>query len=126
MKAYLIYLWALPIALLWPVANLIIFAIRFGHLPATLISESLVFLPMGLVSALVLLFLLNKASNPGRKTSTIIGYIIASPVAFLGALMSGLILPPVMGTLIFGTIPLILGTVIGFAIGSIWKNNKQP
>lgn len=52
--------------------------------------------------------------------STIVGYLVACPVAFVGALFSGLMLPPLVGTLIYGAVPLVVGTGIGFAVGCTW------
>ncbi|MBV7334789.1 hypothetical protein KFU94_42430 [Chloroflexi bacterium TSY] len=58
----------------------------------------------------LLIVLLNKSVSQGQKVSTMVGYIVACPVAFVGALFGGLMLPPLVGTLLYGAIPLVVGT----------------
>ncbi len=114
------YLWVIPLTIIWPVLQIAIFIIRFGNIKSELISESSVFLPMGLISAIVLIFLINKAKRRRTKISAGVGYLIMAPIAFIGSLMSGLLLPPLIGTLIYGGLPLIFGTIVGYVIGSRW------
>ena len=106
------------LALAWPVIHLFVAFVRFGQLPPGGLLDSAVFLPMGLMSAVVLVVLIQKAATPGRRVTTIAGYLVASPVGFLGSLMSGLLLPPLLGTLVGGALPLILGTILGYALYS--------
>ena len=115
------YLWVILLALLWPLLHLTVFIYRFGRLPEGVgLTDSLVFIPMGIVSGIVLIFLMQKAKSRGRKISTFVGYLLATPIAFVGSLLSGLIFDPLVGTLIYGALPLIAGTALGFGIGRRW------
>ncbi len=67
---------------------------------------------MGILSAIILVFLLKKSETTNRFKWTAIGYLLATPQAFIGSLIGGLMLPPVLGTLIFGGGPLVIGTVL--------------
>jgi hypothetical protein len=118
------YLWSLPIGLAWPIAKSLIFFYRFEELPVQLLQSSLIFLPMGLVSALVLLFLVRRAENISRKAGTIFGYLLASPFALIASMFSGLLLSPLIGPLIYGAIPLLLGSLVGYIIGGFMGSQK--
>jgi len=113
-RSHLFYLLVIPITFAWPLVHVIIFLLRFGRMPT---DSSLIFLPMGIVSAVVLVFLVKKAESRKRKRSTVVGYLLASPFAFIGSLTGGLMLPPLPGTLIFGALPLVLGTSLGYKVG---------
>ncbi len=111
------YLYLIPLSLLWPGIHLAVFLIRFGHMPPNGISEALVFLPMGLLSGLVLLYALNKSQTPRGRRGSIFGYIIASPFAFLLSLTVGMIFSPWIGVTVFGALPLVLGALVGQTVG---------
>ena len=91
-----IYLWSLPIALAWPLIQNSVFLIRFGHLPLNVLGSSLIFLPMGLLSALILIFLVDRSESRSRKASSVFGYILASPFALLASLFSGFLIMPLL------------------------------
>jgi len=113
------YLWSLPIALAWPVMQNILFFMRFGHLPLNVFASSFVFLPMGFLSAIILIFLVERSGSRSHKASAALGYVLASPFALLASLFSGLLVMPLLGTLIYGTVPLMIGTFIGYVIGLV-------
>jgi hypothetical protein len=112
-RTYLYYLLIIPLAFFWPLLHFAIFVLRFGRTPA---DSVLVFLPMGVVSAFALAFMLKRSQSGRRKRWTIFGYLLAVPYAFIGSLMSGLMLPPVFGTIIYGASPLVLGTWLGYRL----------
>lgn len=112
-RAYLYYLLIIPLAFAWPLLHFAIFVLRFGRTPT---DSVLVFLPMGVVSAFALAFMLNRSKSGRRKKWTVFGYLLAVPFAFLGSLMSGLVLPPIIGTIIYGASPLVLGTWLGYRL----------
>ena len=118
------YLWSIPIAFSWPLIQILLFVIRFGHLSVETIRSSLIFLPMGFLSAIILIYLFERAESRNRKACTIFGYVLAGPFALLGSLFSGLLFAPVIGTLIYGTIPLLIGTMVGYVIGGILKTQE--
>ena len=99
-------LWLILLTLLWPGLHLLVFVVRFGRLSPGGVTDALVFLPMGLLAAAVLIILWAAAATRSRKIGLVLGYLLASPVAFIGALFSGLMLPPVIGTLLYGAGPL--------------------
>ena len=115
------YLWIIPVAFAWPLLQLIVGVARFGRLPPPdRIADSLVFFPMGLLSAAVLCFLMHRATSRQRKLSTLVGYLGVSPCALVGSLLSGLMYPQPWGTLLYGAIPLVLGAIGGYLVGKVW------
>ena len=111
------YFWVLPLGILWSVIQLVIFVARFGRLHATVLGESLYFAPVGIVSGIVLVYLLQRADNRTTRISTTVGYLVASPFALIGSLASGLLFHPLLGVTLFGSIPLVLGTAVGYYLG---------
>ncbi|WP_432666592.1 hypothetical protein R9X47_09625 [Wukongibacter baidiensis] len=110
------YIWIIPIALIFPMIQNIIFFIRFANLPAELFLQSLIFAPMGLISGALLIYLLRKDIDGKRKKGIIIGYLISVPIALLVSIVSGLIVPPIVATSVVGTIPLLIGTTLGYGV----------
>jgi len=101
----------------WPALELIVFWLRFRDFPPNGPAEALVFAPMGLAAGVVAAILLSRAATARHRRLVLWGYLIASPIAFLGALLGGLVLPGAWGPLMAGAIPLSLGCLIGFAVG---------
>ncbi len=101
----------------WPILELMIFGLRFHAFPPGGPLESLVFAPMGLASGVVLAVLWTKAGSSRQRHFLVTGYLVASPFAFLGTLISGLLLPNALGPLVFGTPLLAAGCLIGFFAG---------
>ena len=104
-------------ALGWPLLELAVFWVRFGHLPPNGAAEALVFIPMGLVAGIVAALLMIRASTMRQRRSVLWGYLIASPFALIGALLGGLVLPGIWGPLAAGAVPLALGCFVGFVVG---------
>lgn len=101
----------------WPAIQLAVFWLRFDRLPPEGAAEGLVFAPMGFVAGLAAAILLARASSPNQKRQVGLGYLAASPIAFVGSLISGLGLAGIWGPLVFGAVPLAVGCMIGFASG---------
>jgi hypothetical protein len=108
------------LTLAWPAGQLAIFWLRFGHI-SNQIQESWVFLPMGALGAMALLFFLQKATDRRQKISTSLGYLLAVPIALIGSLLSGLLLPPLVGAIIFGAGPLVIGAGLGYLAGRLGR-----
>ncbi|HTE85919.1 MAG TPA: hypothetical protein VK821_14415, partial [Dehalococcoidia bacterium] len=94
----------LPLALLWLVARLL----QLG--PPLSVGDSVVFLLPGFLSSLIAVFLYLSARPGVQRGLVIAGYIITLPVAFLGALGSGMVLPVVIGVTLVGTILSAIGS----------------
>lgn len=118
------YVWFFILSLIWPLVQLLIFGLRFQRLPDN-IWESFYFLPMGVISAAFLLFMMNKTAERTRRVSTAVGYLVACPVGLIGGLGGGLILPPLLGITLFGTLPLLLGTAVGYGMGKLVTSRKN-
>lgn len=108
--------WLINLTVLWPLVQVLIFRLRFGRLPP-LFPDSLVFAPMGFLSGFFLLALLGRTQNRTTRISAVVGYLVACPIAIVGALGGGLMLPPLLGVTIFGAVPLIAGTAVGYWLG---------
>ena len=104
---------------------MLVFWLRFDHLPGTgfwdSFVEALVFLPMGLLSLIVLFFLHEISTTARQKKLVWAGYAIAIIPAFYSSLAGGLFFAPpywaMLGTFLFGGVPLILVTLSFFMIG---------
>ena len=113
-------LWVLLLTVVWPLIHLAVFALRFGHLPASMISQAWVFLPMGLLSAITLVVLMSVAPSRASRLGSMVGYLLAAPVAFLGSLVGGLVFEPWLAAIVYGALPLMIGAAVGFLAGRFW------
>lgn len=101
----------------WPLLQLAVFWLRFNSLPPGGPAESLVFAPMGLAAGLVAAVLLHRSASRRQRRLVLAGYLAATPFAFLGSLLGGLVLVGATGPLVFGAGPLSAGCVVGFLVG---------
>ncbi len=79
---------------------------------------------MSLLAALVFVVLWRGATTRPHRIGIVAGYLAASPVALVGSLVGGLVLPPVWGTMLYGGVPLILGMGIGALVGKHWPRTR--
>jgi hypothetical protein len=107
------YLWVIPAALLFPVLQLLIFLLRFRNIPDEMLRESWVFAPVGLISVMVLICFLRKEEEKAKKSRIIKAFILAVPFALIFSLTGGLINTSPIFIGIYGSIPLIIGILIG-------------
>lgn len=117
------YLWFTILSIIWAVVHTGVFVLRFSNLPP--LWEILYFIPMGILSGGFLIFLTQKAQNRQTRVSTIVGYLVACPFAFLGSLGGGLIIHPLIGVTLMGAIPLILGSLAGYALGKLATDESR-
>lgn len=96
------------LTILFPLIQLCIFAFRFRYLPISLVLESIVFLPVGFLSALFFLFLLTKAQKKTHKMCIFVSYVVAVPLACITSLAGGLVMTPLIGVTLFGFIPFVV------------------
>lgn len=112
------YLWLTISILAWPLAALILDLLRFGSLTAVAWSDAFAFLGMGLLSGGGLLWTMQRSPNHVIRTSALVGYLVLCPFAFSGALLSGLNWSvPFLGTAVYGGLPLLVGTAVGYFLG---------
>lgn len=121
MKVNRVWLWLIPLTLLWPVLQWLVFLIRFGEIPGNA-TDFLTFLPMSLIAGAMFLALWVRTSGGSQKTCLILGYLFSSPIAFVGSLLSGLVVRPIIGTLLWGAGPLVFGMLIGIFAGTMLDN----
>jgi len=127
--------------LTWPAALFGISALRFGGLPTTdagldlwqIVSGWVGFTLLGVVSGWFAIWLARRHSARSARTGTVLGYVLATPVAFVGGLVGPLSLEVLyqahipdwvtylvlfpFGVLLVGMVPLIAGSTLGFALG---------
>lgn len=126
MKTKRVWLWLIPLSLLWPVIHFVVAWNRFSDLSGFGIIDFLVFFPMSIISGIVFLLLWAHINGRDQKIILLVGYIIASPFAYLGSLFSGLVYdPPVIGTLIWGAGPILAGILLGWIISFIITKLKR-
>ena len=71
---------------------------------------------MGLVSAIVFFMLQRRAKHRLQSLGIVLGYIAAVYAAFVGSLACGLMLWPLVGTLVCGALPLAISMLVGYAL----------
>lgn len=114
-RAVSLFLWIGFLSLIWPLTQYLVYVLRFpGSTPQ---PSALIFLPMGAISGGVLMYLVDIASNQQQRLMTILGYALASPLAFVGSLGGGLFMAPIVGATLFGSLPLVIGCMTGFWMG---------
>jgi hypothetical protein len=101
----------------WPLLEVTVFWLRFGRAPLDGPLSSLVFAPMGLAAGVVAAVLMYRSAGPRQRRAVVWGYLSASPVAFLGSLLGGLLASGAWGPLLAGGVPLAIGCVVGFVVG---------
>lgn len=119
------FLWLGLFTLVWPLVHYIVAIIRFGADFQVRPVEFLALLPMGAISGGLLLYLMEIADSKRQRTLAVLGYVVASPVAFIGSLGGGLFLPVILGATLFGAIPLVVGALAGFYGGRIFARPKD-
>jgi hypothetical protein len=119
------FLWIGLFTLLWPLTHYVVAVMRFGGDFQVRASEFLALVPMGALSGGLLLYLIDIAETKQQGTLAVLGYVVASPVAFIGSLGGSLFLPPFLGATLFGGLPLAFGAVIGFFLGRYFNRPKD-
>jgi hypothetical protein len=110
------FLWIGLLAILWPLTQYLVYIIRFPGNPAPEPSP-LIFLPMGAISGGLLIYLVEIARTPQQRLLSVLGYALASPLAFLGAIGGPLFMNAILGATVFGVLPLAIGSLAGFWMG---------
>lgn len=109
------YLWLIPLTLFFPLFQLLLYVVRGFALTQQIFIESLYFLPVGFISGLLLLYLLNKTK--GEKKYGIflcVGYLVGTIISIPGMLYGGLLFKPLTSILIFGVGIIVIATLLGY------------
>lgn len=133
----------------WPAALFGISALRFGGLPSTdagldlwqIVSGGVGFTLLGVVTGWFAIWLARHNDVRAARVGTVFGYLLATPVAFVGGLVGPLSLEVLyqvhipdwvtylvlfpLGVLLAGMVPLIAGSALGFALGSAVAARKS-
>jgi hypothetical protein len=135
------YSWIILIACFWLLIALGVTILRFGELPGgseQIAAAVLGFLLVGLLSGFILISLLRRMDGNSGSVFVVVGYILAIPfgygfgivgplaleafgVAQLSAGIDYFLLFPLAISL-YGSLPPVLGAVIGLLIGRISKH----
>ena len=111
----------IAVAVVWPVLHVLVFAVRFGEMPVRdALADLPLFLPTGLVAALLVRLLLQRAQPGAPQRAVVLGIIGALPFAFAGNLVGGLLGP--IGVTVFGVVPLLVGAGVGWAMSRLWTD----
>jgi hypothetical protein len=105
-------------ALLWPALMCGAFWGRFGI--GDVARELAMCAPFGIPGALaglVLGALLARARGPWSRKIARLGYVIAVPPAWWGVMMGGHVFSPFVGSMVYGALPLALGSCLGYLAG---------
>ncbi len=102
----------------WPWVYLLVAWARDGAVTQAAFGNSLAFFGMGVVSSLGLWWFVNRSRSRTTRISAVVGYLVLCPFGLTGALFSGLAFGvPVVGTAVYGGIPLVIGTAVGYFLG---------
>lgn len=124
MKMNRVWLWLMPLTLLWPVLHFLVFYIRFGDIPGS-VMDFFIFLPMSLATGAIFLVLWVRVPSLPQKTGLFLGYLLSIPFAYFGSLLGGLVNQPIIGTLLWGAVPLVIGMLIGVLVGFVLNKIKS-
>ena len=124
-KAVFTVLLFLLLVILWPIVYWVSNYLWFGAISHVVVHELVLFLPMGAVGALGVIIPLFSKRYEGQLMSGMLGYLVATPIAYLASLYGGLILPPWLATAILGGVPLLVFTFIGYKIGEKVHSHNQ-
>ena len=112
--------WITLAVVLWPIAHLLLFLVRFQRLPP--LGELIYFVPTGLLGALAVHLLVLRSGSAGQTTSTVLGTLLLAPFAMLGNLLGGLL--GLVGITVYGLAPLTAGAVLGWLFGKRFNRSR--
>jgi hypothetical protein len=113
------YSWVIPIAIFWPALALGVTFVRFGTLPGDgeqIAAGTLGFLLVGVLSGLVLIFLLRRATERSGRIFVVVGYALATPFGYALGIVGPLALEAFPGAQLPGSIDylVLFPLAIGF------------
>ena len=105
------------LVVLWPLVYWVSNYVWFGAVDPIAVHELVVFIPMGVISALAVAMPQLSRRYSGCLMAGLLGYLIATPIAYIATLYGGLILNPWLAATLLGSLPLLTFTFIGYKIG---------
>lgn len=90
-------------------AQQLIFLVRFGKFNSIVGSLDIFLYAVGVISSWLVIYLIRGKSRQERN-ALLIAFVIAQPIAFVGALMGGLI--GGLGIVVFGLAPTLLALLV--------------
>ena len=124
-KTVLAVLLFLLLVVLWPLVYWISNYIWLGAVNPIAVHELIVFIPMGIISALAVTTPQLSRKYSGCLMSGLLGYLIATPIAYFATLYGGLVLNPWLAATLLGSLPLLIFTFIGYKIGEKISNHNH-
>lgn len=104
--------------ILWPALMCGAYWARFGvEDVARELAMCAPFAIPGALAGLVLGALLARGRGPWSRKLTVLGYVVAVPPAWWGVMMGGLVFSPFVGSVVYGALPLAMGSCLGHLAG---------
>lgn len=109
--------WAVPIGLMYPVIQVLIFIVRFGGFNTDVAPlDYVLFFAAGLIGALLLILFLRRSKSKAGRWIILTAYILAAPLAVAGMVVGGLLGP--VGVVLFSLMPWLLFMWLGYLAGA--------
>lgn len=109
--------WLVGFTIAFPLIQLLFFFIRFGRLEAHLVTESLLFAPIGFLGGICFFYFYDQTAVPLHQRMIFAGLIASIPASVVGGIMGGLL--GFLGIIIFGVLPIIIGVLLGNWLGRV-------
>ena len=108
---------ALLVGILSVVAQIVVFFVRFGKWNASsTVLDYILFFAAGTLGGLILNYFLNRQNSKTAWTTTLLAFLLASPLALFMMISGGLL--GSIGVLVFPQIPWALFTWLGGLVGN--------
>lgn len=110
------FLWALAIAVAFPILQALIFFLRFQSINTeSQFTDYLFFFLAGLLIGLGLVYFLRRSESTSASRGTWIGFLIGVPLALIGMLFGGLM--GAFGIVFLSVSPNLFTIAVGYFIG---------
>jgi hypothetical protein len=117
------YWWAILIGLVFPIAQIVIYFLRFGEMnPYASILDHLWFFLAGAAGGLLLIELLRRSLTGVQKWIVAVAYLLGTPVSTLMMVGGGLLGP--IGIILFPLINWALFSGFGFLVGRYFSRRR--
>jgi hypothetical protein len=119
------YWWAVPIGLVFPALQALIYFLRFGGWnPYAGWLDYVLFFTAAALGGLVLIAFLRASRAPAARWIVLGAYLLATPFALMGMLAGGLLGP--LGVILFSLVIWAVFTAIGYFVGRLAVRGENP